>query len=130
MKVRFIETNFVTNDKKGVVTCIVKARLSMGSRQGLIGTCYWNRNSLEQLFTIHGCAKCHPDDKFSLEVGKRIAESRAKKAVYARGKELAKKSLGYLEIFKEDVLEMMTKLDNFRTKEDEHIGLVINEVDE
>lgn len=124
MKIVFVETKFNVNEEKNVVTCVIKAYLNPVSRQDIL---FFDEKAYE-VFVVHGCAKCHPDDKFSLEIGKRIAESRAKKAVYQEGKIRANNLQKYIDIMAEDLETMKNNLDQFISKENEHIKIVEQEV--
>ena len=53
-------------------------------------------NNVKRVVT--GVAKCNPDDKFDATLGKRIAEGRAKRAMFQRLEESAYRAANYLEI--------------------------------
>lgn len=58
------ETKYYTNEKKGVVICVITVEGILGYR------------------TFTGKAKCSSDDTFDEAKGRRIAESRAKTKLY------------------------------------------------
>lgn len=121
MKIVFEDIKFVVNEEKRIVTCIITSHLNFNSQQDSV-QCFIPIKQCR--FTVHGIAKCHIDDEFSAETGKRIAESRAKKMMYKKGKEKVLKILNHAEIFKNDVEKMIKNLDKYSLKEVEHIKLL------
>lgn len=120
MKVCFKDTKFIVNNEKKTVTCVIKAELSIKSGQENVFGIY----DLERPFVAVGISKCHPEDQFSVETGKRIAESRAKKAVYIGGRERFEKLLKYIDIFGSEVSKAINDLGRFKNKESEHIDFL------
>lgn len=121
MKVRFIRTEFVVNEEKRTVACIITARVTLSNRQEKIFYNDLYENSLTKLFKVAGVSKCHENDEFDLVRGKRIAESRAKAKVYEEGKVRLAKVLNYLDIFGEDIQDQIEKLKKYQKKEKEHL---------
>lgn len=76
-----------------------------------------------------GVAKCHPDDTFDVTIGKRIAESRAKRIIYSKNYEL----LNYIcNKYKRTFLSLKTLMDDINqykyllSNEKEHIKYLID----
>lgn len=120
MKVCLNDTKFIVNNEKKTVTCIIDAELSTKSGQDNVFGIY----DFEKSFIAIGISKCHPEDQFSVETGKRIAESRAKKAAYIEGRERFKKLLKYIDIFGSEVSKAINDLGRFKDKESEHIDFL------
>ena len=129
MKIVFDETKFIINEEKNIVTCVITAHMVPKSQQNKVNLEYWDNQILGK-FTVSGVSKCHPGDKFSEETGKRIAESRAKRKVFSEGRERAKRLFHYTDIFLSDIKKMIDEMENFRTKETEHIEKVMATVEE
>lgn len=127
MKIVFDETKFNVNEEKNVVTCVIKAHFKSEGTQREISVS-WGSDIFD-MFTVHGCAKCHPEDKFSIEIGKRIAESRAKKRIYQKGFEISQKISHYIDVMKSDISKLACDMKSFKDKEDEHIDIVMKDVE-
>lgn len=126
MKIVFDETKFIVNEEKKTVTCIISAKFTPYSQQTEVGLRY-HLSELTKKFRVAGVSKCHPDDQFSVETGKRIAESRAKKKVYSMGKELGKKFLRYTEILSSDITKMISNMETYHDKEVWHIESLLKQ---
>lgn len=81
MKARIGNINFIVKDK--IVKCIIT-----------FNDPYWNN----VIRIVKGVAKCNPNDTFDETLGRRIAEGRAKRAMFQRLDESAYKAANYLEI--------------------------------
>ena len=81
MKARIGNINFIVKDR--IVICIIT-----------FNDPYWN--NVKRIVT--GVAKCNPDDTFDETLGRRIAEGRAKRAMFQRLDESAYRAANYLEI--------------------------------
>ena len=72
------QTKFFINQEKGVVTCVIEAYLITPEIvRGPIAI-------YSEYFKARGVAKCHNDDIFDVERGKRIALAKAENAVYTK----------------------------------------------
>ena len=96
-------TQFFVNEKKGTVSCVVSARL--------ICPCSWDSpvmiNGVE--ISCTGVAKCHADDTFDVERGKRIAMAKAENKVYL-------KAVAYLEEKQKHLVFMNNAIETFSSK--------------
>lgn len=70
-------------------------------------------------YKVRGIAKCHPDDKFDVNKGKHIAESRAKSKLY-------QKYASDLIKLRQNISEQITKYIHYKLFELEHINDLIN----
>lgn len=90
-RVTIVKREFKVNKKKSTVACIMTCRINAPED---IGYAYMPRevdNKINKIlktktvcstFVVIGISKCHADDTFDEVLGKRIAESRAKKDAY------------------------------------------------
>lgn len=81
MKAKIGNINFIVKNR--IVICIIT-----------FNDPYWN--NVKRIVT--GVAKCSPDDTFDETLGRRIAEGRAKRAMFQRLDESAYRAANYLEI--------------------------------
>lgn len=81
MKAKIISINFIRIGQK--TTCTIA-----------FNDPYWN--NVKRIVT--GVAKCNPNDTFDETLGRRIAEGRAKRAMFQRLDESAYRAANYLEI--------------------------------
>lgn len=104
MKVRFLKTNFFVNEKKKTVTCVMTAKLD-NKQSGQNNFCFtWKgKERFMEPFEVAAVAYCHEDDKFDATKGKRIAESKAKRLVYAEGIQRGKMILTAEEAFRKEL---------------------------
>ena len=104
-KLRFEKerTQFFVNEKKGTVSCVVMAYLNTPYSWGspvIIGG---------QTIKGTGVAKCHADDTFDIERGKRIAMAKAENKAYL-------KAVSYLEAQQEHLMFMNKAIVDFTEK--------------
>ena len=84
----FGEPQFFVNEEKRSVAC----RLT-GYIQGLDEDCF------PDFVTRTGVAKCHPDDEFDVEIGKKIAHAKAENQVYKAASKICRaKMLDILQL--------------------------------
>ena len=104
---------FSVNEEKRTVVCIIHTVIDY---EMPFAFC----NGGDEVI-VKGIAKCSKDDKFDVTLGKRIAESRAKVALF---RELKNKSLDLFKETKQASIEynlQAVKYDNLITKEKQHI---------
>lgn len=124
MKVVFVgEPKFIVKESTKTVVCIMKVLVNAwkSSQNNVFG-------KESELITVKGFSKCHPEDKFDEVIGKRIAESRAKKEAYREGRNYLQKILDSTVIYEKDLKQSMIKLINFGKKEKSHIEELMNSV--
>lgn len=81
-KLRFQEAEYHVNKEKRTVICVLKADYD-NELDYYIPCNYHNKNFKElYYFKSVGMAKCDPKDEFDITLGKRIAESKAKRNAY------------------------------------------------
>lgn len=91
-RVTIVERTFKVNPKKRAVVCIIECKFNWPTEidtawgsdfykycRKVTGASTVGRSDY---FTVVGVSKCHADDTFDEVLGKRIAESRAKKDAY------------------------------------------------
>lgn len=104
MRVRFLKTNFFVNEEKRTVTCVMTAKLDdRKSGQNNFRFTWDGEDKFLQPFEVVTVAYCHEDDKFDAAKGKRIAESKAKRLVYAEGIQRGKKILAAEETYRKEL---------------------------
>lgn len=96
-------TQFFVNEKKGTVSCVVTAYL--------VCPYSWNSPVVINGVAIKGTgvAKCHADDTFDVERGKRIAMAKAENKAYL-------KAVSYLEEQREHLVFMNNAIEAFLSK--------------
>lgn len=75
----------------------------------------------EEEFTTIGYAKCHNDDSFNLEVGKRIAESKASIKFYKKVRSYYKSELRKMMDIGNIFMESFKKVEKLLQSENEHL---------
>lgn len=121
MKVVFDEINFNVYEKKKTVACVMTGHLDIRSSQDQVCVECTEWIDLEKELRVVGVAKCHPDDTFDPEVGKRIAESRAKRMLYSEGKTKLKKLAKNVKIFLSEIEKGISNLETYKNAESSHI---------
>ena len=104
MKIYQTDTSFVHFDNE--VLCTINARVELYT-----GTHY---------FVVQGKAKCHPDDKFDPELGKRIAESRAASKLYLKIYKVIKIQIIQIQKNQQILKEEMEKVFKIAFQESTH----------
>lgn len=72
MKLSVVNTRFVVNEEKRTVACICDCRFKY-----IVFGSYKN-----EPFSVTAVAKCHTNDKFDEELGKKIARAKAENKAY------------------------------------------------
>lgn len=132
-RVTIKKRTFRVNPGKKTVVCIIKCNINWPEE---VDTTYngkfydyvtdttgakgWARD-----FTVVGMSKCHADDTFDEVLGRRIAESRAKKEAYEKALLLWKKIHAHYSRCAEVALRMMAACDDAKNVEKEHINKLI-----
>ena len=98
---------FLVNEKKRTVTCTLKAELLSP-----VGYLYWIGVPNTDIKAV-GIARCHEEDNFDIERGKRIAMAKAENKAY-------QKCVLYLERYAKEMLEEMSYIGDFCQKVDEY----------
>ena len=124
MKVVFIDKpKFIVKEGSKTVVCIMKVLVDCwkSSQKNVYG-----RSS--DIITVKGISKCHPDDKFDEVVGKRIAESRAKKEAYRKGIDYLQNTLNNTVVYENELKKSMIDLHKYERKEKDHIKELMNSI--
>lgn len=123
MKVVFEKMQFNVKKEKGTVICVATARISFKSCQGSVNIIDPN---CTKSFKVVVTSKCHKDDKFDEKKGRRIAESRAKRAVYSEALVRLSKIQKKAKTFSEEIDLAVSNLKYFNTTEKSHTNLVMD----
>jgi hypothetical protein len=87
-RVKITKASYIVNPKKKVVVCVLECDMQLQKHPAWIDIYpkIWDNLPLEDLdgtFKVRAIARCNEEDAFNEEVGKRIAESRAKGKAFA-----------------------------------------------
>lgn len=87
-RVKITKANYVVNPEKKVVVCVLECDMQLQKHPAWIDIYpkMWANLPLVDLcgsFKVRATARCNEEDAFNEEVGKRIAESRAKGKAFA-----------------------------------------------
>ena len=102
MKAKYLKTSYHVYDK--TVRCRLRVQLVE------------HRKIIARSYDIVGVAKCHKDDKFDFEIGKRVALAKAELKLYKKIKSL-------IEPTRNNLIDYVEELDNyvnFANKQIEH----------
>lgn len=80
IKLEFSDAKYHVNKEKGTVVCVLTA----GYSYDLFNYALANYGPDRTYFEAVGVAKCNPEDKFDEKLGKRLAESKAKRNAYKK----------------------------------------------
>jgi hypothetical protein len=119
-KVEIIDKKYYINNVKNTVTCV----LECGVKAHNIPE-WWGVHSSPS-FTVRGIAKCSPLDTFDEELGMKIAESRAKKAMFTKMCKMLNK---VLTIIMEDAKSVTSTIIGNQlaiSREKEHLKELLN----
>lgn len=87
-RVNVTQTKFYVNASQGIVVCVLQVDMQLGKHPSF--EWFAEESFIKKLpfvsrfgkFEVKGVSKCNVDDTFDEELGKRIAESRAKSKAY------------------------------------------------
>lgn len=97
---------FYVNEEKKVVTCTMEATV-------LVPTNYYDTVFIPQHYCkCVGVAKCHKDDEFDIERGKRIAMAKAENDAYKKASEYLMKYYKEILFFFISIGDFMEKCNN------------------
>lgn len=87
-RVKIIEANYIVNPEKKVVVCVLECDMQLYKHPAWndIYPNMWANLPFVRMngtFKVRAIARCNEEDVFNEEVGKRIAESRAKGKAFA-----------------------------------------------
>ena len=131
----FSEPKYIVNKEKKTVVCLLKVEPEMSPR----GTHYWddsrwysNKFNTDCMgkFQAKGVAKCSEDDEFNEQLGKRIAESKAKKQGFAIASQIMETVFDKLVKEVNQLGEWAFNCKKAYWHENEHINYLIKETKE
>ena len=79
-----------------------------------------NKNLNGEIFTFIGIATCDETDEFNEEIGKHIAETRARKQVYYLMELINKFTKEYINIMNDNLNKAIEKTNFLKSREDDH----------
>ena len=112
--IKKIKESYVINEEKGVVVCII-----MG---------YTDILDVRESFKVTGVSKCRPEDKFDVNVGKRLAESKAKISMFKLSRLRNKKAAEELLKIANTLDDVVASNEHCLVVEIKHLGELRNEV--
>lgn len=125
-RMRFTKTGFVRVGNTMICKICLDLQLDQSSLHGMIDKSIMNKSCTNfGKFSITGKAKLHPGDKFDEVVGKRIAESRAKRKAYARASRLISALVESAERQIQFARLYAAQLRGCAKKEDAHINKLV-----
>lgn len=110
MKTVIKKISFYTVEETGTVTCIIKASVVSNSSQNFI-------NIRKKDLIVYGTSRCHSEDNFDEEIGKRISEARAKHRLYIRSREIESGYLKKLRILEKELFNEISNLTEYSNSE-------------
>lgn len=117
MKLKFDEPAYYVDKKKGVCVCVLSAYFDAIDRDRIVSSAVLHKPSW---FTTKGVARLKDPDKWDEQLGKRIAESKAKRNIY-------KQAYNYIQYLwkhhieaENELIRTQLKMSKFLTDEDEH----------
>ena len=88
-RVKILGTQFFTNAEEGVVVCVMKVDFNVIKHPAfkdmprwVIASTYATEEERRDCIIVKGIARCSPEDTYNEELGKKIAESKAKAAAF------------------------------------------------
>lgn len=117
MKLKFGDTTYYVDKKKGVCVCVLEGYFDPIVRDRIVSSAVLHKPSW---FVAKGVAKLKDPDKWDETLGKRIAESKAKRNIY-------KQAYNYIQYLwkhhieaENELINTQLKMSKFLTDEDEH----------
>lgn len=119
-KVSIVDKKYYINNVKNTVTCVLECSVKTQDIPE-----WWGIHN-SPFFTVRGIAKCSPLDTFDEELGLKIAESRAKKAMFIKMHQMLNKVLASIMEDAEDVTSAIVGNDLAASREKEHLKELLN----
>ena len=119
-RVKIIDKKYYINNVKNTVTCVLECLVQTHDVPE-----WWGVHSSPS-FTVRGIAKCSPLDTFDEELGLKIAESRAKKAMFIKMHQMLNKVLADIMEDAKSVTSAIIGNDLAASREKEHLKELLN----
>lgn len=121
------DPQFFINTKNKTVTCKIRSHINYPSELRLLNVYSFYKNN--GIFTSVGVAKLHEGDEWNEELGRRIAEAKAKRHAYAAGFNFANSIL--LDAIKDlrSVVDLRDSMKSLREHEVEHFNELLDSVE-
>ena len=126
------EPQFFINTKNRTIACKIRSYINLPPELCLLNTyAFLNRNGSERpyTFTTVGVVKLHEGDEWNEELGKRLAECKAKRQAYTAGFNYANSIL--LDAIKDlrSVVKFHDSMKSLREREEEHFNKLLDSVE-
>lgn len=120
---------FFINTKNRTIACKIRSYINLPSELCLLNSyAYLKRDGSERpnLFTTVGVVKLHEGDEWNEELGKRLAECKAKRQAYTAGFNYANSIL--LDAVKDlrSVVKLHDSMKSLREREEEHFNKLLD----
>ena len=121
------DPQFFINTKNKTVTCKIRSHINYPSELRLLNVYSFYKNN--GIFTSVGVAKLHEGDEWNEELGRRIAEAKAKRHAYAAGFNYANSILTDAIRDLRSVVELRDSMKSLREHEVEHFNELLESVE-
>lgn len=121
------EPQFFINTKNKTVTCKIRSHINYPLELRLLNVYSFYKNN--GIFTSVGVAKLHEGDEWNEELGRRIAEAKAKRHAYAAGFNYANSILTDSIRDLRSVVELRDSMKSLREHEVEHFNELLESVE-
>lgn len=129
-RVKITKANYIVNPEKKVVVCVLECDMQLQKHPAWneIYPCMWANLPLVSgsgTFKVRAIARCNEEDTFNEEVGKRIAESRAKGKAFVTAAKVYKEIEKYFLNCAALVNESVEACEQTVKVEEAHVELLI-----
>ena len=125
------DPQFFINTKNKTIACKIRSYIKLPSELHLLCYAFYKRDRSERpyIFTTVGVVKLHKGDEWNEELGKRLAEAKAKRQAYAAGFNYANSIL--LDAIKDlrSVVDLRDSMKSLREHEIEHFNELLESVE-
>lgn len=121
------DPQFFINTKNKTVTCKIRSHINYPLELRLLNVYSFYKNN--GIFTSVGVAKLHEGDEWNEELGKRLAEAKAKRQAYAAGFNYANSILTDSIRDLRSVVELRDSMKSLREHEVEHFNELLDSVE-
>lgn len=126
------DPQFFINKENKTIACKIRSHINLPSELHLLSNyAFFKHDGGDRpyVFTTVGVAKLHEGDEWNEELGKRIAEAKAKRQAYAAGFNYANSIL--LDAIKDlrSVVELRNNMKSLREHEVEHFNELLDSVE-
>lgn len=117
MKLKFDNATYYVDKQKGVCVCVLVGYFDPIDCDRIVSSVVWHKPSS---FVAKGVAKLKDPDKWDETLGKRIAESKAKRNIYKQAYNYIQSLWKHHIEAENELIHTQLKLSKFLADEDEH----------